>query len=192
MQKLYCYVDESGQDTQGKFFIVALVAVSNTATRDKVEKKLSKLELQLGKKTDWRHTRVEVKIAYLKKVMQLEELRGGIFYALFRGIKNYDFALSQAIIKAIEVLQTTMVKPPKVTISIEGELSETKKKKVSRALRKAKIRYRTLRGERFSSNSLVRLADACAGFISDWERGKSYMEELLSHPRFSAFFRKLS
>lgn len=29
MKKLYCYVDETGQDTEGKLFIVVVIIVEN-------------------------------------------------------------------------------------------------------------------------------------------------------------------
>jgi len=43
MKKLYYYVDETGQDTQGKFFLVCVVVV-DTTFRDRVEKRLLAME----------------------------------------------------------------------------------------------------------------------------------------------------
>ncbi len=49
MQKLYCYVDETGQDTQGALFLVALVIVGQE--REKLRKLLRSLEGRSGKTT---------------------------------------------------------------------------------------------------------------------------------------------
>ena len=49
MQKLYCYVDETGQDTVGVFFlVVAVVAEKDSAHR--LEKQLEKIEKESGKR----------------------------------------------------------------------------------------------------------------------------------------------
>lgn len=47
--KLYCYVDETGQDTGGELFLVAVVLKEITAL-ELLEKKLEKIELRTGKK----------------------------------------------------------------------------------------------------------------------------------------------
>jgi hypothetical protein len=188
MQKLYCYVDESGQDTKGKFFIVAVVIACDIASRSELEKQLANLEMRVRKKTDWRHTRSQTRVAYFEEVMRLEALKGMIFYSLFRDTQDYDQLTSQSIIKAVQAVTTQTVK---VTVSVEGQLNEVKKRRLAKALRAARVRYDTVRGQRFGSSALIRLADACAGFISDWQRGKPYVKEILNHPRFLYFFLEL-
>ena len=42
MQKLYCYVDESGQDTKGDLFLVSVVITEEE--RDELRRKLIKIE----------------------------------------------------------------------------------------------------------------------------------------------------
>ena len=44
MSKIYCYVDESGQHTQGDFFSVAVVIVNTTELRDEGERMLLEVE----------------------------------------------------------------------------------------------------------------------------------------------------
>jgi hypothetical protein len=47
VHKLYCYVDESGQDTEGQFFIVSVVVTGRE--RDEVTRQLEQIEHQSGK-----------------------------------------------------------------------------------------------------------------------------------------------
>lgn len=48
MQKLYCYVDESGQDTKGEIFVVGIVILEQE--RERMEKELESIETISGKK----------------------------------------------------------------------------------------------------------------------------------------------
>ena len=43
MQKVYCHVDESGQDTEGKLFIVSVVITDTN--KDESQKQLEKIEV---------------------------------------------------------------------------------------------------------------------------------------------------
>lgn len=188
MQKLYCYVDESGQDTKGQFFVVGVVVVVETEAREAVEQQLLRLERRVKKRTDWRHTSPTIKKAYLKAVLKLSELKGHLTYNIFKGTQDYDQLIAHTLIQAIHI---TTKQPVQVTISIEGELNDKKKSRITKALRAAQVRYRAVRGQRFDSGALIRLADACAGFVSDWERGKAYVQDVLSDSHFHDFFQKL-
>lgn len=46
-QKLYCYVDETGQDTQGELFIVSVVVTKKD--REEITQSLEKFEQETGK-----------------------------------------------------------------------------------------------------------------------------------------------
>lgn len=192
MLRFFCYIDESGQDTQGQFFIVAIVIVEDAETRDTLERQLEKLERQVGKKTDWRHTRVRTKIAYLEGAMRLKLLKNSIFYAVFRhrDLQDYDQLTAVALIKAI---RTKTSAPATITVAIEGQLGTTRRRRLAKALRKAmRIRYRRIRGQRFKSSALIRLADACAGFLSDLERAKPYTKTLQARLQKQSFFQDIS
>jgi hypothetical protein len=49
MQKLYCYTDETGQDTKGKLFLVSVV-ITEKELKDKIEHTLLSIERKTGKK----------------------------------------------------------------------------------------------------------------------------------------------
>ena len=46
-RKLYCYVDETGQDTKGKLFIVSVIITKED--RDEINKFLQEIETKRGK-----------------------------------------------------------------------------------------------------------------------------------------------
>lgn len=51
MSKYYCYIDESGQHTMGKMFVVSIIIPSE---REEIEKKLIEIENESGKnKVKW-------------------------------------------------------------------------------------------------------------------------------------------
>ena len=69
MKKLYCYVDETGQDTQGKFFLVCVVVVDATF-RDRVEKRLLAIEKRSKKgHVEWTRISLPKKNAYLQELL---------------------------------------------------------------------------------------------------------------------------
>lgn len=87
-QKLYCYVDETGQDTQGALFVVSVAVTKED--REELREFLAKTEETSGKgKTKWVKTRKEYKIAYLGKVLAQKDFRHKIFYSLSKETKNY-------------------------------------------------------------------------------------------------------
>ena len=65
MQKLTCYIDETGQDRMGKIFIVS--AIIQQEDLDLLRKQLEKIERDSGKgRRKWMQTRPESKVAYLR------------------------------------------------------------------------------------------------------------------------------
>ena len=63
MQKLYCYVDETGQDTQGNLFIVSVVIAEDERVR--LLKQLEQIEKSTRKgRRKWMKTREEQQFQY--------------------------------------------------------------------------------------------------------------------------------
>jgi hypothetical protein len=69
MQRLYCYVDESGQDTQGKLFLVTAV-VTERQYREELEQRLLEIEeISRKRQMKWRPTSFERRLAYLEAIL---------------------------------------------------------------------------------------------------------------------------
>jgi hypothetical protein len=79
--KLYTYVDETGQDTQGQLFIVAVVIVRGDC--DPLRQALQEVERgsrKLDKK--WTKSRPAQREAYMRSILNLKLLHGSLYYAL--------------------------------------------------------------------------------------------------------------
>ena len=64
-QKLYAYVDESGQDTKGGIFVVSIVVLENE--RDAVRERLEEIEQRTGKgAVKWHKSKHEFRRAYIE------------------------------------------------------------------------------------------------------------------------------
>ena len=81
-QKLYAYVDESGQDTEGRFSVVSVVLFGTD--RDTVLARLEALEDRSRKgRVKWRRARYAFRQAYIA-VLDMPLLAESIFVTTFR------------------------------------------------------------------------------------------------------------
>ena len=80
--RLYCYADETGQDTQGKIFLVAVV-ITKRELREAIEDNLEALEKESGKGLlKWKLTSIEKKKGYLQEILRIDALQGSLFYTV--------------------------------------------------------------------------------------------------------------
>jgi uncharacterized membrane protein len=99
-QKLYAYVDESGQDTLGELFLGSVVVTGEA--RDGLRKKLRTIERVSGKQAKkWRKARITERAAYLQSVFQLGELTGCIYYARYHDTRAYVDLMILSTAKAL-------------------------------------------------------------------------------------------
>ena len=173
-QKLYCYVDETGQDTKGKLFIVSVVITQED--REEVTELLEKTEKETGKgKTKWVRSKKEFKIAYLERILTNKIFKHKIFYSLSQDTKSYKEVTLITIASAI-----TSVKEGdnyKALIYIDG-LQKSEIFKVGSGLRKIGVHTEKVRGVKDESNAIVRLADAIAGLVREQTEGIEYSKKL--------------
>lgn len=173
MQKLYCYVDETGQDTQGAFFLVAVVITSEE--REKLRERLRAIEKETGKGAlKWFKTKLEQKKVYMERLISTNPLRGPVFYSRYAHTTEYIPLTIQTVAKAIIAKAE---KDYEATIFIDG-LSRPERRKFGPGLRKIGIRAHKVRGLRDESDEFIRLADAVAGFVRDYFEGSKYTKTL--------------
>ena len=80
MQKLYCYVDETGRDTGGTLFIVSVVITEKE--QQELRKKLEIIESQTKKRfSKWIKTKKDIKQKYLQKIIETNLFIDKIFFA---------------------------------------------------------------------------------------------------------------
>ncbi|MEK7278842.1 MAG: DUF3800 domain-containing protein [Chloroflexota bacterium] len=173
-RKLYCYVDESGQDTQGSLFIVTVVIVS--ADRESLRELLDRIEAVSGKgKKKWTKATRKQRQAYLEQVIRKAEFRGKVLYARFADTRDYLVCVLRALGQAIMIAAGGQ--PYRATVLIDG-LGKDERHRVAAGLRQQQLSVDKIRGLRDESDAFIRLADAMAGFVRDWIEGDAYSERL--------------
>ncbi|MBI3241612.1 MAG: DUF3800 domain-containing protein [Chloroflexi bacterium] len=173
-RKLYCYVDESGQETQGRLFIVSVVIVG--IEREALREILGQIEAASGKgRKKWTKATRKQRQAYLTQVIRKAEFRGKILYARFDDTRDYQGCVLRAL------NQTVMVaaggQPYRATVLIDG-LGKNERHRVTAGLRQQQLSVDKVRGLRDESDTFIRLADAMAGFVRDWIEGETDWERL--------------
>jgi len=170
VQKLYCYVDESGQDTvaqQGRepIFVVAVVVLEKN--RDELAALCEDYEKVSGKgKFKWGRAKREERLRYLRLIFADHRLRDSLRFTVFSDVKKkFDDATLAAIARA--VLWKIPKRPYAANVYIDG-LAKAHRADYRRTLRYLGVSMGEVRGVRKDENSaLTRLADALAGFVRD-------------------------
>jgi len=185
--RLYCYADETGPDTKGEFFLVSVVALEGEL-REAAEASLERIETRTKKYNQkWGGTKHDIRLDYLRDILQVKQLFGSIFYATYRGQTNYISLIAQTIIK---VIRFKAYGNYQATIIIDG-INEAEQKRVSRLLKESHIRYNKVRGPKDESTALLRLADAMAGFLRDYHERKDYTDKLYRTFQRREFLREM-
>lgn len=173
--KLYCYVDETGQDTKGELFLVAVVLKEITSL-EALERKLEKIEERTCKKqSKWKKINRNIKKKYLEELIQVKELKNAIFYATYKASKEYSKLTSFTIAKAVLAKESENYT---VTVIIDG-LNDKERDVVREELKKLKIKYRKIRGLKDEQSIFLRLSDAMAGFIREVYEGEEYTQQFI-------------
>ena len=164
MQKFYCYVDESGQETRGEIFIVTVVVLEED--REQIRQFCEELEERTGKGVQkWRRSPYPNRQDYIREVLRNPNLTGKLMYSVFRSTRDYGLATVLGISKAIRWHRPE--EKHAVTIYIDA-LKKSSRSLYSTELRKLGIRTKKVMGIRKDENdTLTRLADALAGFLRD-------------------------
>ena len=185
-QKLYCYVDETGQDTEGRLFLVSVVVTEQE--QEAFAGELERIEAESGKRhIKWHKSSVARKIAYIKAVLACPIFQRTIFFSHYTNSQAYVDLTVYTTAKAI--LQRAQG-DYKTTVIVDG-LSGAEVRHFSSELRKLHIRIRKVRGAKDETEPGIRLADAFAGFIRDALEGESYAQELYQEARRSGFVREV-
>lgn len=178
--KLYCYVDETGQDTKGKLFLVVVVLqeVNNLLFLISF---LMNIEKETGKRwLKWRKTKRAIKNNYLEQLLLTKRLKKSIFYSIYQDSKEYSQLTTLTIAKAI---LASDYQNYSLTIVIDG-LNTKERDLIKTGLKKLKIKYHKVRGMKDEQDVFLRLADAMAGFLRDALEGQEYAE--IFFKRFSS------
>jgi hypothetical protein len=175
--KLYCYVDETGQDTKGKLFLVAIV-LREINSLVALESELLEIEQKTGKKKlKWKKTSKSIKKSYLNEIVQVKRLKHSIFYSIYLDSKKYSWLIAQTVARTVQKEKSLNCS---VIVIIDG-LNNKDREVVRKVLKESKIKYRKIRGMRDEQSVFLRLADAMAGFLRDAVEGQEYTRLFLKN-----------
>jgi len=160
MKKLYCYVDETGQDANSKFFI-AVVAISGDDQHILREKLI---QIEKKAKTGhrkWHKSKPERRLAYLQQVLNERICENGVHFGSFPKPLPYFLPILEILETAIK---SKAEKNYQTIIFIDG-IDKKKAAELTNALRIRGIKLSFIRTARDESEPLIRLADMWAGCL---------------------------
>ncbi len=114
--KLYAYVDESGQDTAGRLFVVSVLLLAEE--RDALLQRLEALEARSGKhNTKWQKTRHSYRQAYMEAIRDLPVLQQALFFDILQTTSDY---MTLTALTTARAIQRKVHGPYKVTVFVDG------------------------------------------------------------------------
>jgi len=176
VQKLYCYVDETGQDAASNIFVV--VAVVNDQEQERLRQALTDIEHLAGiGHGKWHKSLSARRLRYLTLVFERNLGREEIFFGSYPKPLPYFFPLLDVLERAIKI---KAVPPYTARVFVDG-IDRKKAAELTNALRLRGVSLELVRSRRDESEPLIRLADRWAGCI----RGA-----LSGHPEEQAVFER--
>ena len=173
MQKLYCYVDETGQDAISQFFIV--VAVVSGDDQHILREQLIQIEkkAKTGHRK-WHKSKSERRLSYLQQILSERICEDGVHFGYFQKPLPYFLPILEALETAIK---SKAEKDYQTIVSIDG-IDKKKAAELTNALRLRGVKLRFIRSARDESEPLIRLADMWAGCLRGAFLGKKEEKEI--------------
>lgn len=178
MQKLYCYVDETGQDAGSDFFIVA--AIVSDKEQNLLRDQLLKIEfLAKTGKRKWHKSRSERNFKYLQLVLEKSIGKGEVYFGHYQKPLPYFLPILETIEKSI---RKKAMRNYKSVIYIDG-IDRKKAVEMTNALRLRGIKLDLIKSRRDESEPLIRLADRWAGCIRAALLGKQEAKNIFKNAK---------
>jgi hypothetical protein len=172
MRKLYCYVDESGQDTFAQpnrrhIFVVGVVIANQN--RDALSRACERYEQISGKgKFKWNSAERTRRLHYMHLILHDKRFRQVLRFSSFHHITKKDFDASTVKGIAWAALLSAPSPPFVIQVRVDG-LAKKKRSEYRQGLK----RMGEVKGvPREKSSPLTRLADALAGMVRDADLGE--------------------
>lgn len=179
-KKLYCYVDETGQDSEGDIFVVTVVVPEN---RDEVQSYVEEVESISRKgKFKWGRAKPDNRYRYLETIFSQRKYPLKMYFSYYKDTKEYKALTIMSIFKATQAIKD--FKQHKFIISVDA-LGKKDQRYYGSELHKMGIPSRQVKGvTRDQSNALIRLADSICGFVRD------VLEEKDKDAKLKALYKK--
>ena len=159
-QKLYCYVDETGQDATSTVFVV--VAVVTAKEQEELRRALTEIEHAAGTgHRKWHKSRSARRLRYLRLVLERGIGRGEVFFGFYPKPLPYFFPILEILEHAIKA---EAIAPYTARVFVDG-IDRKKAAELTNALRLRGVSLDMVRSRRDESEPLIRLADMWAGCV---------------------------
>lgn len=174
MQKLYCYVDETGQETHAPFFLVSVVIVEDE--RERLEKVLERIEYISKKgRRKWNKAEDDRRTRYIELVFQERAFVGKLYFSVDFARTDY---VQATILGTAEAIKKYAQKEYKATVTVDG-LKKPERNRFAVGLRREGVRTQTVRGRSDEVDIFIRLADALCGFLRQALTGRKAFQKLM-------------
>jgi hypothetical protein len=184
-KRLYCYVDESGQDPALNVFIV--VAVVSAAEQEAFREALMEIEQLAGVgHGKWHGSKPARRLRYIELALERDLGRDEVFFGTFQKPLPYFFPMMEVVEDAIKVKAGSSSYSAKVFV--DG-IDRKKAGELTNALRLRGISLGMIRGRRDESEPIIRLADMWAGCIRGATQGKAEERTLLRNAMKTNYIR---
>ena len=163
--KRYYFVDETGQDTGGRLFIITVSVVERD--HQEIEKVCFAFEKATGKNLHkWHGTPNQRRLSFMELVILDPRFKGVMCYAKFTNIHKSEFDKQTIKALAQAIKQTRDENRSSSEIYIDG-LTVKKQSEYSNGLKAEGIRSFRIHRATDQGYVLIRLADALAGLTRD-------------------------
>ncbi|MCL4389953.1 MAG: hypothetical protein M1484_01185 [Patescibacteria group bacterium] len=162
-KKYYCFVDETGQDTGGKIYIVSVVVPED---RNGLERFTIEAEKQSGKGVfKWGRSDPVKRLRYLETVFSQKKHPFVAYYSSYFDTRDYRNSTILTIAKALTSFGVNNKR--EFTVLVDA-LSRKDQRYFGHQLHELAFHIHKVRGVRKDENdSLIRFADNICGFVRD-------------------------
>lgn len=184
-RKLYCYVDETGQDDASRVFVV--VAVVSADDQQRFREALTDIERVAGTgNRKWHKSRPERRLRYLELALERDIGLEDVFFGSYPKRLPYFFPFIEVLERAI-----ALKSGPSYTarVFVDG-IDRKKAAELTNALRLRGVSLEMVRGRRDESEPAIRLADMWADCIRSATLGRQQEESLLRRALDTGYIRR--
>jgi hypothetical protein len=185
-QKLYCYVDETGQDTGSEYFITAVVISQGNQQPIRQDLEIIERQTKIFKRK-WYRAGSEQRMRFIEQVFKYGNKFGRIFYAVHQKPTRTYSAWTEAIVSAVTEIAPNYYR---ARVYVDG-IDHKKATQLTKILRARGIKLSMVRTTRDETEVMIRLADRMAGLVRAANEQQSNYAELLAEGKNIGIIKKI-
>lgn len=177
-RRLYCYVDETGQDTKGNIFIVSVII--SAESQEEMAEFIKEFEKSSGKSQfKWGRSVLKQRLEFINKIFSQGKTKLTVYYSVYKDTIDFKNSTVLTIAKSINALKD--YKEHTFNIYVDG-LSKKDERYYGSQLHHLGIHTKKVKGvKKDENNPMIRLADSACGFVRDVIEGSTEESEKIFH-----------